>query len=115
MSNIVDLGVMVNDEMTLVLPNRDKFVLGSGITVEFYLQVEKLEKELEKANETSEQLEILQKLVLMILNSAKGKKVDLDYVKTELSDVILLKVIMEKTMEHINKTINNENLDSPQN
>lgn len=115
MGKIVDLGTMIPDSLTIVLPyDKEEFIIPGDIPTRTIIEAEKLNEKKEQLEEEDYQgyLEIIEDLLILILKTDVNKKdiVDREYVRKNIPGVRATTAIIKIFFEHIEGIMSDKNL-----
>lgn len=113
MSNIIDLSVLIQEPIIFKMPkNGDVFEIPGEIDTGFTIKMFKYSKDMQNVTDDLQAVDKLKQMVLDILKLDESKEVGMEYIDKNLKDIRYLKLIVEKTMDHIRNISQDPNLES---
>lgn len=111
MANIIDLSVFGGVEpLEFKGLDGELYSIPSTLSTQFVIQFSKYMDDIKKLKGNDEKaFNLMKKLVVDILNLDRTRNVNIDYINKYFDDVRILKIIVEKTMEHIRLIANDPN------
>lgn len=111
MANIIDLSIFGGIEpLEFKGLDGELYTIPSTLSTQFVIRFSKYTDDIKKLKGNDEKaFKLMKELVVDILNLDKTKNVDLDHVNKYFDDVRIMKIIIEKTMEHVKQIANDPN------
>jgi len=106
MSKIIDLAAFQPEPLEITLPNGNSYTLPATISVDYMTKLMALQEKVKKVKNDMDSIILLQELAVAILSLDKTKTVNMETIKDELDDILLLKKLPELFHNYINGTLN---------
>lgn len=111
MGQIIDLSVFGGIEpLEFKGLDGNTYTIPSNMSTHFVIMFSKYQQDISKLKDNNKAFLLMKNMVVDILNLDKTKNVDYAYIDKYFDDVRILKLIIEKTMEHIKGIAANPNL-----
>ncbi|MDF1496341.1 hypothetical protein [Caproiciproducens sp. CPB-2] len=93
MAEIIDLCALQPESLDIKLPSGTVYKIPASLTVEKMVKLENLQKKTNVCKSLQDATTVLQNFAFEILSLDKTKEITMDTVRTELSDLVLLRCL----------------------
>ena len=112
MGKIIDLSILEKEPLIFKGLDGEKYTIPGNISTKFTIKLTHYQQQMQKIKKDEEALEKIKELVVDILNLDKSKNVDMEYLDKHFDDIRVLKLIIQKMIEHIQEITADPNSNS---